>query len=92
LDSQTFSRFDRYGEKLSTLTFYALIELRTKIAPQPKPELFTAFELERDVLEIQSESGLGISSRVQFRILHKIFIWSIVSVGIERPLSQLLTD
>ena len=40
--------------------FHALIELRGKIAPQPKPEWCTAFELERDVMELQYQGSLSL--------------------------------
>jgi len=36
--------------------FLRLIEFRSKLAPQPKPEWSTAFELDRDIAELQLQS------------------------------------
>jgi hypothetical protein len=36
--------------------FLRLIEFRSKLAPQPKPEWSTALELDRDIAELQLQS------------------------------------
>jgi hypothetical protein len=36
--------------------FLRLIEFRSQLAPQPKPEWSTAFELDRDIAELQLQS------------------------------------
>ena len=36
--------------------FLRLIEFRSKLAPQPKPQWSTALELDRDIAELQLQS------------------------------------
>jgi hypothetical protein len=57
VDQKLVQELDAIIEMVSAFSpeFLRLIEFRSKLDPQPKPEWFTAFELERDVLEIQCQ-------------------------------------